>query len=137
ENSGPDSTSVPLRTFARAQLLQRQQRPALALAAVDSLLADFPDHSLADDAHFFRAEVLRALGRADDAIAVLSAFPEQFPDSYLTDRSLFTVGEIHERDRADAQAAMSAYTDLLARYPGSLLAPEARARIRRLRGDGV
>ncbi len=50
ENAGPDSTSTALRTFARAQLLQRQQRPALALAAVDSLLAAFPQHPLADDA---------------------------------------------------------------------------------------
>ena len=81
--------------------------------------------------------MLRALGRFDDALAVLTAFPEQFPDSYLADRSLFTVGEIHERDRGDAGRAMAAYADLLARYPGSLLAPEARARIRRLRGDGV
>ena len=137
ENAGPDSTDVPLRQFARARLLQRQQRPAQALALVDSLLAAYPQHKLNDDAHFLRAEILRALGRPDDALAVLEAFPQRFPESHLTDRSLFTVGEIHEQDRADVQAAISAYADLLARYPGSLLAPEARARIRRLRGDGV
>jgi outer membrane protein assembly factor BamD (BamD/ComL family) len=137
ENTGPDSTNAPLRTFARAQLLQRQQRPRLALAVVDSLIAAFPQHALGDEAHFLRAEVLRALGRTDDALAVLLAFPDRFPESYLIDRSLFTVGETWERDRADPQAAIAAYADLLARYPGSLLAPEARARIRQLRGDGV
>jgi outer membrane protein assembly factor BamD (BamD/ComL family) len=137
ENTGPDSMNAPLRTFARAQLLQRQQRPGLALAVVDSLIAAYPQHALGDEAHFLRAEVLRDLSRSDDALAVLRAFPDRFPDSYLIDRSLFIVGEIHERDRADPQAAISAYADLLARYPGSLLVPEARARIRQLRGDGV
>ena len=137
ENTGPDSTNAPLRTFARAQLLQRQQRPAQALTLVDSLIAAYPQHALSDEAHFLRAEILRALGRADDALAALEAFPDRFSDSYLIDRSLFTVGEIHDRDLADPQAAITAYSDLLARYPGSLLAPEARARIRRLRGDGV
>ena len=137
ENGGPDSTSAALRTFARAQLLQRQQRPAAALAVVDSLLAAYPKHALADEAHVLRADVLRALGRAADALAVLTAFPGQFPESYLADRSLFTVGELYERDLGDPERAMAAYTDLLVRYPGSLLAPEARTRIRRLRGDGV
>ncbi len=137
ENAGPDSTNRPLRAFARARLLQRQQRPALALEAVDSLLADAPGHALADDAHFLRAGLLRALGRTDEALAALDAFPGQFPDSHLADRAVFTTAEIHERDLGDPQAAMAAYSDLLARYPGSLLAPEARARIRRLRGDGV
>jgi tetratricopeptide (TPR) repeat protein len=137
ENTGPDSTNAPLRTFARAQLLQRQQRPEQALILVDNLIAAYPQHALGDDAHFLRAEILRALGRPDDALAALEAFPDRFPDSYLIDRSLFTIGEIHERDLADPQAAITAYSDLLARYPGSLLAPEARARIRHLRGDGV
>ncbi len=137
ENTGPDSTNAPLRAFARARLLQRQQRPALALGTVDSLLAAAPDHKLADDAHFLRAELLRALGRTGEALAALAAFPGQHAESHLADRAVFTAAEIHERELGDPQAAMTAYADLLARYPGSLLAPEVRARIRRLRGDGV
>lgn len=137
ENAGPDSTSAPLRTYARADLLQRQQRPEHALASVDSLLAGFPQHALTDEATFLRAEILRDLGRADEALAVFEGFPEAFPDSYLTDRSLFVAAEIHERDLTDISLAITGYTDLITRYPGSLLAPEARARIRRLRGDGV
>ncbi|MEM1042009.1 MAG: tetratricopeptide repeat protein [Bacteroidota bacterium] len=137
ENTGPDSTNAPLRAFARARLLQRQQRPALALDAVDSLLAAAPGHKLSDEAHFLRADLLRALGRFDEALDALDAFPGQFGDSHLADHAVFTAAELQERDLADPQAAIAGYADLLARYPGSLLAPEARARIRRLRGDGV
>ena len=90
---------------------------------------------MADEAAFLRAGVLRALGRAADALAAYEAFPAAHPDSYLVERALFAVGDLEERDRRDAEAAQAAYTALLTRFPGSLLAPEARARIRRLRGD--
>ncbi|MDX1530680.1 MAG: tetratricopeptide repeat protein, partial [Rhodothermales bacterium] len=137
EGQGPDSLNVPLRTYARAQLLLRQHRPADALAAADSVLATAPQHALADDAAFLRAEALRAARRPAEALSVLAALPQRYPESHLADRALFLAAEIQERDLGDADAAMAAYADLLARYPGSLLAPEARARIRRLRGDGV
>lgn len=137
ENAGPDSTSAALRAYARAELLQRRQQPGRALAAVDSLLAAFPEHALTDEATFLRAGLLRDLGRADEAVAVLGAFPERFPDSHLADRSVFVAAEIHERDLSDFALAITGYTALLTRYPGSLLAPEARARIRRLRGDAL
>jgi outer membrane protein assembly factor BamD (BamD/ComL family) len=135
ENEGPDSLSTPLRAYAHAALLQRQDRAAEALDAFDALLAEHHAHPIADEATLARVEALRALGRADDALAALAAFPERHAGSYLVERALFLAGEIHERDRGDAAAAQAAYADLLARFPGSLLAPEARARVRRLRGD--
>ncbi|HLT47843.1 MAG TPA: tetratricopeptide repeat protein, partial [Rubricoccaceae bacterium] len=135
ENEGPDSLSTPLRAYAGAALLQRQGRAAEALDAFDALLAEHPAHPIADEAVVARVEALRALGRTDEALATLEGFPERFQGSYLAERALFLIGEVHERDRGDAAAAQAAYTDFLARYPGSLLAPEARARVRRLRGD--
>jgi cellulose synthase operon protein C len=135
ENQGPDSLSTPLRQFAQAELLHRQRRPAEALAALDGLIAQHAEHALADELHFRRGQALRTLGRSREAHAVLAALPEQFPESYLADRALFVAAEVQERDLADPDAAATAYTRFLVRYPGSLLAPEARARARRLRGD--
>ena len=37
----------------------------------------------------------------------------------------------------DPDGAMVTYTQILTHYPGSLLLPEVRLRIRALRGDGV
>src|SRR5690606_33533852 len=61
ETAGPDSLSTPRRLYARAALLDRRQRPADALAALDELAAAAPGHPLADEADFLRIQALRAL----------------------------------------------------------------------------
>jgi cellulose synthase operon protein C len=135
ESQGPDSLSTPLRRFAEAELLQRQLRPDEALAALDALLPSLADHALADEAQYRRASILRDLERSTEAIDILDAYPGRFPESYLTDRALFLAAEIRERDVRDLPGALEAYVRFLRQYPGSILAPEARVRIRRLRGD--
>ena len=55
----------------------------------------------------------------------------------LGDRALFQAADVLARDLENGEAAIEYYTRLLTEYPGSVLAAEARARIRALRGDGV
>ncbi len=137
ENRGPDSLSTPLQRYARAQLLLRQRHTAAALDTLDAILTAYPQHNLADEATFLRAEALAQAGRAAEAAALLEAFPTRFPQSYLADRSLLTLATIQEHDLDDSDAALVTLTRLLTDYPGSLLLPEARQRIRHLRGDNV
>ncbi|QXD16304.1 tetratricopeptide repeat protein [Rhodocaloribacter litoris] len=137
ENKGPDSLDTPLRLYARAHLLERQRRPAEALQTLESLLERYGTHPLADDTRFSRARLLRRLGRTEDALIALLELPLLHPHSYLADRSLFTAAQIQEYDLGQPEAARQTYTRLLTEYPSSLLVPEARARIRALRGDGT
>ncbi len=137
ENKGPDSLNTPLWLYARAERLDRQRRHEDALALLDSLVTTYPQHKLLDEASFQRGLLLRTLGRYPDALHALTALMTALPESYLADRSLFTIGEIQETDLQDPSAALETYTRLLTVYPGSLLAPEVRTRIRRLRNDGA
>ncbi len=135
ENGGPDSLSTPLQRYARALLLVRQRHHAAALDTLDALLRDFPRHNLADETTFLRAQALREVGRTDEAAALLDGFGAQFPISYLADRSLLELADIQEHDLHDGAAALETLTRLLATYPGSLLLPDVRRRVRHLRGD--
>ena len=137
ENRGPDSLDTPLKGYARAQLLYRQRRFAEALTILDPLLISHPDHKLDDEVRFARAETLREIGDFHEAISAFEELVSTHTDSYLADRSLFEVGDIYERGLRQPALALEAYSNLLTRFPGSLLAPEVRARIRRLRGDQV
>ncbi len=135
ENQGPDSLAAPLRTFGQAELRARQYRFEEALQLLGEVRQTAGDHPILPIVDFRRAAALRELDRADEAIVLLQQIPERFPDSYLTDRAAFLAAEIIERDHQDRAAALDAYLSFLSNHPGSLLAAEARTRIRRLRGD--
>lgn len=137
ENKGPDSLNTPLRTYARARLLLRQRQAQTALDTLDTLLERVGNHPIADETRFLRATALREMGQARDAFEAFAEIPLTHPKSFLADRSLFEAAEIQERALNDRTGALETYARLLDQYPGSLLANEARLRIRRLRGDGV
>ncbi len=136
ENAGPDSTNGALRQYGRAALLHRRGLYPAALATLDSLAvldAADPMQPLADEILMLRAHALRASGDFAGALASLERIPAEQPRSYFRDRALFARGEILERDLADPAGALAAYGLLLDLYPGSLLVPRARERLRALR----
>ena len=137
EPAEAEALARPLRLYAAGRLALRQGHADAARQAADSLLRAFPGHALADEAAFLQAEALRLAGQTDAALEALAQLAVQHPDSYLADRAVFLRAAVLERDAADPTAAMAAYADFLARYPGSLRAPDARARLRTLRGDAA
>lgn len=137
ENEAPDSLNRPMQLFAHAMLLQRQLKLKEALANLDSLLVDFSGNDLTDDAAFLKAQVLEQQFDFEAANAAFLQLALQFPKSFLADRSLFRAARIQETQMDDVDGALESYSRLLVDYPGSLLAAQARERIRILRGDNV
>ena len=137
ENKGPDSLNVPLNMYAKASLAARQRLFPQALSTLDSLMLQFGNHPLMDDARFLRAETLRDIGRTEEALNGFLEFPLIHPESFFVDRSLFTAAEMYDYEMGNEDLAIEIYGRLLNEYPGSLLASKARERIRILRGDGI
>ncbi len=137
ENRGPDTLDAALRGYAQAELASRQRRHEEALSILDQLQLAFPSHPLIDEIRYRRAETLERLGRFEESQTAFEEVASDYADSYLADRSLFAVARIFEEHLDDPAAAIEAYSTVLLRYPGTLLAPEIRSRIRKLRGDHV
>ncbi len=137
ENKGPDSLNTPLNLYATASLAKRQRTYDVALAGFEDLLLRYGSHALADDARFLRATTLRETGQIDLALQAFLEFHLIHPTSFLVDRSLFTAAEIYEQQLGDDDKAAETYSKLLLEHPTSLLANQARDRIRMLRGDGT
>lgn len=137
ENPPQDSAAAALRAYAHVSLLLRQNQTSEAVAHTEEMLTRWARHPVADDVRFLRAQAFRQAQLTHEALAAFGELPLIHPDSPHGDRSLFNYAEILEQDLGDLNAAVEAYTDLLTKFPGSLLINEARERIRSLRSAGV
>ena len=129
-----DPSATPVHVYARAALLHRQGQTAATLVTLDSLDAAVnATHPLADESLYLRASALLAAGQAGPAVETLDRLEAEHADSFFLDRALRLQAQAYERDLDRADAAAERYDRLLERFPGSPLAPEARAELRRLR----
>ncbi|MCB0795325.1 MAG: tetratricopeptide repeat protein [Flavobacteriales bacterium] len=135
DHIGPDSNSVPLNEYARADLLIFQRRFDEAVQVLDSLQLAYPIHDLGDDILYQRYRIAKARKDYKEAADHLEKVLELYPLGILVDNALFDLGVLYEEDLQDTERAKAMYERLLFEQTASIFVPEARARYRRLRGD--
>jgi len=132
---GADSNDVPLRFFARAELLRVQHLYDRALATLDSLTTEYPMHNLGDDVLYERYRIALGRRRYEEAAGYLEKVLEQYPLDILVDNALLDLGHLYEDHLKDPEKAKGFYEKLIMDQTGSIFVPEARDRYRKLRGD--
>lgn len=137
DNFNMDTTTVPMQMFARADLLHYQHSYDLALITLDSIVTEFPSHSLMDeikmlkgDIYFQQADFLTAKKFYEDIVEF------HFQD-ITADNALFKLAEMEQYIFNDNTKAMALYERLITEFPGSLFVVEARKKFRALRGDAI
>lgn len=135
DNMGLDSNITGLLIFAKADLLTFQNKDDAALLTLDSLLADTPEHSLADEVLLKKAEIMKRKGRYEEEAALLQKIIDKYGTAILADDAYFMLADLYERKLQNKQKAMDLYQELLVKFPGSSYVVEARKRYRALRGD--
>ncbi len=134
ENRGPDSLDTPLRRYAQAALLAAQYQLKAALDTLQHIKRDLGPHPLTDEIALLEARLFRQQGQLNEALNLLLEFPLRYPQSPLGDQALFEAARLQEA-LGQREAAMRTYLRVLAEHPGSPLVPEARRRLRQLRGE--
>lgn len=130
-----DTTDVVMQSYANVELMIFQNHQEEALVAMDSMLVAFESHSISDEVLYLKAQTLRELGHFEEALNSLKIISEKYYYDILGDDALFLTGVILEEDLNKPQDAMTAYSDLLTKFQGSIYVAEARSRFRELRGD--
>ena len=137
DNFNMDTTTVPMRLFAQADLLGYQNRWEEALVKTDSILTEWPMHSLKDEILMMKADMHLRKGNFPEAQAHLEEIMEYHFADILADDALFKLAKLHEEIYEDRDKAKELFERLLVEYPGSLYVVEARKRFRALRGDDI
>jgi len=137
DNMGLDSdtNTAPLLMYSRADLYDFCNRLDQSLATLDSLLTEFPGHSLTDEVWYKQAGIMSKKGNFLKAAELYQNVFEKYPDDILGDDALFMLAGLYENKLNDRNKARDLYETMLTRYPGSLYAVDARKRFRILRGD--
>ena len=137
DNMGLDSTTDALLLYSHADLLTYRNKTNDAMATLDTLLKEFPTHSLVDDAWYKQAQIMDMKHNwlAEDSL--YEKIISYDSTSVIADDALFHRAELHENKLNNKAKAMALYESLLVKYPGSLYAVEARKKYRALRGDTI
>ncbi len=132
-----DTTNAALRRYSSVELLVFQNRLPQAVARLDSLMKQFPGHSLTDDSQYLKAKLLARMLDYKGAVASLNLIVQNPKYDVLADDALFLLAQLEEENLQTPAQAMEHYNQLLTKYPGSIFAADARRRYRRLRGDNL
>lgn len=129
---------APLKEFARADFLARQQKYTEAITIFQALVEKYQQALFVDDALLRIASLQTRAGRYHDALLTYQQLLSQFKGSSIAlDKAQFNIAELYDYRLKDKAQAIAAYERLLADHPQSLFIERARKRIRELRGDSL
>ncbi|HGY54885.1 MAG TPA: tetratricopeptide repeat protein [Caldithrix abyssi] len=121
--------SLALVQFSRAELLQRQKKPARAAALFAQLAGQ--KNTLQQKAGLRAARLYMRLNRLDEAEKVLSSLLRAGLAEEEQDEIHFLLARVKEKEQ-DIKAALDHYRTVFVHYPASLYSEEARERAREL-----
>lgn len=137
DNYGLDSNFTAMSQFAKADLFIEQHRYKEAFLIFDSILLQFPAHSLGDEILFKKAHAMQLKGQWNEAILNLETLLKLHGGDILADDALFQLGNIYQNHLFDEEKAAEYYRIILFDYKGSLYTTEARKRFQKLRKSKV
>jgi predicted Zn-dependent protease len=137
DNLGMDTVALPMQMYARADLLQFQNKDDEAVMVLDSITKLFPGHALTDNIEYTKAQIFVKHKEFDKAVPLLEDIIKNYKDGLRGDDATFLLAQINEQQFHNKQKAMELYKSIILDFNNSLLVIEARKRYRMLRGDAI
>jgi len=137
DNLALDTIYTPMELFAQADLSIYQNQLDVALEKLDSILTEYPAHSLTDEIYYSKFRIYKKRGQFEMASRELDQIILFYAEDIVADDAIFSLAELNEEVFENPAKASELYELILTDYSNSLYAVEARKRYRRLRGDFI
>jgi len=137
DNLGLDTTDVPLKMYAEADLMIFQNKLDEALEIIQNLRMQFPEHKLEDDILYLEAQIHEKRKNYILAAEKYQLIVDNFPEEIRADNALYALAQLYEFKLNDPDKARTYYEQLFLEYNSSTFAIDARKRYRILRGDNI
>lgn len=137
DNFNMDTTTAPMMMYARADLLAYQNRYNECITTLDSILTEYPAHSLSDEIKMLKASIYMKQAQFDMARDLYQNVVDLHFADITADDALFKLALLQEQVYKDNAKAMSLFEKLITEFPASLYVVEARKHFRALRGDDL
>ena len=135
DNLGLDTTDVPMRMYALAELLSFQNKYDEAFAKLGELIDTYNDHGLLDDIYYLEAKLYAKQQDYNQAIKKYLIIIDKYSDDIRADNALFELAQIYDNVKNQPDRAQPYYERLFMDYSDSIFAVNARKRFREIRGD--
>ena len=137
DNMGLDTTDIPIKMFAEAELLTVQNKYDEASAKLKEITETFPKHALEDDIIYQQAQLFQRQREYQQALDLYTKVYTDYAEELRADNALMKSAEIYENNLGDLEKAKELYEKLFIDFSNSTYAIEARKRFRFLRGDDI
>ncbi|MEH6764028.1 MAG: tetratricopeptide repeat protein [Aequorivita antarctica] len=137
DNSLEDSTQTALKKYARADLLEFQDKDPEAITALEDILTNNKGEKIEDEALLKQGEIYEKTGEYVKAEVNYLKIIEFYNDDILADDAHYHLAKIYEEKLDQPDKAKAQYEAIIFNFADSIYFVEARKKYRSLRGDAI
>lgn len=137
DNKLEDSLQLGLKRYAKADLLQFQNRNDEAIALLNDILNQHQSEAIIPQALLKQAQLFEIKKQYDKALVNYQRIITEYSDGILADDAIYGMALVYDRYLDQPEKAKSYYENLLFNHQDSIFFVEARKRFRALRGDAI
>lgn len=137
DNTTEDSTQTALKKYARADLLNLQEKFDDAIVVLDEILSEFKNDPIEDEALLKQGIIFEKVENFSEAEKNYLKIIEFHGDDILADEALFRLAQLYETKFDEPEEAKKYYEKILFEHEDSIYFIEARRKFRILRGDAI
>jgi tetratricopeptide (TPR) repeat protein len=137
DNSLEDSTQTALKKYARADLLEFQDKDVEAIAVLEDILTNNKGEKIEDEALLKQGEIYEKKGEYEKAEANYLKIIEFYNEDILADDAHYRLAKIYEEKLNQPDKAKAQYEAIIFNFADSIYFVDARKKYRALRGDSI